>query len=230
MRFLVISGFRKKVRLLAWSFLLWFSLFLAGSWLIDNSLVYSMEIGSLISFSYPEEIVIEKLISKKSCNARYVFSCSAAAVPRAENYLDYDSLEGKFSIKYPSAFQVQNVSFLGGDILYHVDFRDRGSSAHGFLQIWNLPGSLEEFLSNAKKASQQTFQSFQSSEIEVNGTRGYLWDYTVLTDAGYYKGMEAFLKKDGRMYRFSYFLPADKWDEKQSEIFRNMLYSLKIKD
>lgn len=230
MRFIIVSQVRRKLAIIASSALLWLIMFILGSYLIENRLHITVSIGSFMEFSCPYGISVDKIISKSSVEEQLVVTSFFPSSPRAEQFIDYDSLEGKFSFKYPSAFILKKAAFTGGDILYHIDFHDKDDSSHGFVQVWNLPGDLGSFLDKSKETSQQTYKYFSQSSVLINGIKSYLWDYDVLTGGGYYKGMEVFLKKDGRMYRLSYFVPEEKWDDRQSQIFRDMVKSLKIKD
>lgn len=209
---------------------IWLSLFMLGSFLIENKLQFNISVDSIVSFSYPYGIVVDQIMSNNSYSDRNVIASFLPTGPRIGKFINYESLEGKFSFNYPSAFILQKAAFTGGDILYHIDFHDRDGFSHGFVQVWNLPGELKEFLDKSKETSSQNFKHFKTGDIMINGVKSILWDYVVLTENGYFKGMEVFLKQDGKMYRISYFLPEDKWDEKQSEIFWNMAKSLKIQN
>ena len=60
---------------------------------------------------------------------------------------------------------------------------------------------------------------------------GFIWDYVIFGgDGKYYKGNEVFFKKDNMMYRISYFVPENKWDKKNKEVFNKMVTSFKILD
>ena len=227
---LIVTDVKRKLIGFVAMAAIWFSLFMLGSSLIENKLQYSISVDSVISFSYPHRIVVDQIMSNNSYSDRNVIASFLSNGPRVEKFINYESLEGKFSFDYPSAFIIRKAAFTGGDILYHIDFHDRDGSSHGFVQVWNFPGGLKEFLDKSKETSSQNFNYFKTGDIEINGIKGILWDYAVLTQNGYFKGMEVFFKQGGRMYRLSYFLPEDKWDEKQSEIFWNMAESLKIQE
>ena len=229
MQIIIVTHYRRKLLILASIMIGWFLLFMFGSFLIDRTLLFNINIDSCIEFSYPYSIVVDNILVKNSYADRNILSSFSPFRPQTGQFINYESLEGKFNFDYPSAFVLQAGEFTGGDILYHIDFHDRQDAAHGFVQVWSLPGELGEFLEKSKEASQQTYKYFKSNSIEVNGVKGFLWDYDVLTQNGYYKGSEIFLKKDGRMYRLSYFLPENQWDSKQSELFWNMVKSFKIK-
>ena len=227
---IIITNFKRKITILAFITAAWLLLFMLGSFLIDHTLLFNITVDSCVEFSYPYNIVVDNILisnsSSVSKNAVYTFSTSR---PHARQFTNYESLEGKFSFDYPSAFVINEATFTGGDILYHIDFHDRQDTAHGFVQVWNLPGDLGEFLKMSKETSLKTFKYFKSSPIELNGVKGFLWDYSVLTQNGYYKGVEIFLKQNERMYRLSYFLPEDQWNDIQSELFWNMAKSFKVK-
>lgn len=229
MHIIIITNYKRKLKIFAYIAAVWILLFMLGSFLIDNTLLFNITIDSSVEFSYPYSIIIDNILVSSSCDDRNALYSFAPSRPQAEQFINYESLEGKFSFDYPSAFVLKAGTFTGGDILYHIDFHDRSDSAHGFVQVWNLTGELGEFLEKSKAASNKTYSYFKSNAIKINGVKGFLWDYSVLTQDGFYKGIEIFLNQNGRMYRLSYFLPEGQWDEKQSELFWNMAKSFKIK-
>lgn len=172
-----------------------------------------------------------------SCIAFFGLSCfrdkngcfSNTGVNGCVSYVSYKSADGKFSFMYPSSFLIERKNFLGDEILYHIDFHDKYRVLIGFMQVWNLKDSLEEFLENSKAASRLDYTYFVSKPIIIDKTFGYFWDYVVInSERKYIKGSEVFLEKHNKMYRISYFVPENLWDKRQSEIFNNIIYSLKI--
>jgi hypothetical protein len=120
--------------------------------------------------------------------------------------------------------------FPNSDILFHIDFNDNQGIIHGFVQVWHLPYSLKQFLDDSKANSTLQFKDFISKELDIDEKKGYLWDYTVLSDNDkkYYKGMEFFFKKKDNMYRISYFVPVKQWNKTNKSIFWNMVKSFKV--
>lgn len=181
-----------------------------------------------MEFSYPLNIVVDDILVNEQADDGSVQSSFPFSRPVTRQFSNFKSLQGKFSFDYPSAFALVPQEFSGADILYHIAFHSKTDMDHGFVQVWNLPGSLDEFLKNARKTSQQTYGYFKSGSLKVNSVPGYYWDYTVLVDGNYYKGNEVFLKKGDRMYRISYFVPSTDWNEQRSEQFWNIVKSFKI--
>jgi len=151
-----------------------------------------------------------------------------SSLPVARGFTNYKSLEGKFSFDYPSAFLLSPQAILGSDILYHIDFRSSSYTTHGFVQVWNMSGSLSDFLKNSKELSTQSYKYFKTGSIKLNGLSGYCWDYMVLSGGKYIKAMEVFLKQDDLMYRISYFVPENEWNQSQLDLFRIMARSFKL--
>lgn len=229
MHIIIVTNYRRKLKIIAFITAVWILLFMLGSFLIDNTLLFNITVDSSVEFSYPYSIVVDNILVSNSYVGRNALSSFSPSRPQAEQFYNYESLEGKFSFDYPSAFVIKAGAFSGGDILYHIDFHDRQDTVHGFVQVWNLTSELGEFLKKSKEASQKTYKYFKSNNININGVKGFLWDYSVLTPDGYYKGSEIFLSQNGQMYRLSYFLREEQWDENQSELFWNMAKSFKIK-
>ncbi|NJD04739.1 MAG: hypothetical protein FIA99_19550 [Ruminiclostridium sp.] len=151
-----------------------------------------------------------------------------ASAKRLVEYSSYESPEGGFTFNYPSTFILTPRSFYGSDIPYHVDFKDTAGFGYGFVQIWNMSIPLGEFLEKSKEASQLHYKYFSGRKIRVNGFTGYYWDYSVLgSNNTYYKGNEVFLEGKNKMYRISYFIPENQWNETQKKIFTNMVKSFR---
>ncbi len=150
------------------------------------------------------------------------------ATSRTEQFIKYKSVDGKFSFDYPSAFVLEVLDFQGGEILNHIAFSDRENNVHGFVQVWYLQEDLKSFLDKSITASHNTYKYFDVINVQSDGMKGYLWDYSVATENGYIKGSEFFAKCGSNMYRLSYFVPEEKWDQKQMVIFEKMLKSFKI--
>lgn len=229
MHIIIVTNYRRKAFLLAAIIFFQVLMFVTGDYLLKNSLLLNVTIDNCMEFSYPMSIVIDNIFVSSIAGDGSIQSSVPFSRPVSrQQFTNYKSLQGRFSFDYPSAFTIAAQEFGGTDILYHIDFRSKTDTDHGFVQVWNMPGSLDEFLKSARNSSQQTFGYFKTGDIKVNGIPGYFWDYSVLAGDNYYKGIEVFLKKDGRMYRISYFVPEPEWSEQRSELFRNMVKSFKI--
>lgn len=229
MHIFIVGNFLKKLKSLALFAAIWALFFGLGSYIIDNMLFFSITVDSSAEFSYPYAIEVDDIWINDSCADKSSLTVFCPFKPETREFSDYESLEGSFSFKYPSAFVIKPQNYTGGDILYHIDFHDREGKAHGFVQVWNMPGDLGVFLKNSLEASHKTYKFFDAKRIKINGVTGYQWDYSVLTGSGYYRGAEAFLQSGDRMYRLSYFVPEEDWNAKQSELFEKMVHSFKIR-
>lgn len=226
MRIIYVSNYSRKIFLILAILLIWLSMFFTADQLIKNNLLYSITIENCMEFSYPYGIVVDNVLindkaDEKVIQANHTFSA------QAREFSNYKSLEGNFSFDYPTAFVLKPQQFSGSDILYHIDFRNKADTVHGFVQVWKMPGNLEDFLKNAKAASQQKYKYFRSSSIKVNGLPGFYWDYIVIADDRNIKASEVFLQEGDLMYRISYFVPENEWNESQSNLFWNMVKSFK---
>jgi hypothetical protein len=226
---LIISNYKKKLRTAALYVLLWAAFFVLGCYMLDNIMLFSISIDSNAVFYYPYEIVAENVMITSKAENEYTVTSFAPQKPSASKFSSYKSLEENFSFNYPSAFIIDNGYKLGGEILYHVNFRDRDSTAFGFAQVWKMDQELEDFLKNSKETSNIIYKYFKSKKVNINGVDGIVWDYSIQKADSYQKGCELFLKKDDRMYRLSYFVPENKWNKKQAKLFKNMAKSFKIK-
>lgn len=229
MRILIITNYKRKLRTAALYMVLWALLFALGCFLLDNIMLFSISIDSHAVFYYPYEIEAESIMITSEAENDYTITSFSPEKPSASKFTSYKSLEENFSFDYPSAFIVDNAYKLGEEILYHVNFRDRSSTAYGFVQVWKMDEELEAFLKNSKETSNTIFKYFKSKKVNINGVDGILWDYSMQKSDSYYKGSELFLTKDGHMYRLSYFVPESKWNRKHAKLFKRMVKSFKIK-
>jgi hypothetical protein len=229
LQIIIVSNYKRKAFLFISVIALWYLLFSLTNLILNHKLVYHLTIDNYLSFSYPlkyeiDDIYVNKLVRENSIETNYSFRKAII-----QNYMEFQSKAGNFSFSYPASFSLSKKDFSGSDILYHIDFHNNINNSHGFVQVWNLPYSLEDFLAKSKAASFQNFISFNTKPVKINKLSGYLWDYTIRADDGkLYKGMEVFLKKDNRMYRISYFTLNSLWDKEQSDIFWSIVNSLKI--
>lgn len=229
MQVIVLTNYRKKLKYVTFITLFWILLFNLGGYIIENEMLLSMTVGSSFEFSYPHSITVKNVFAQNAASDESVVYSFFPSYTRTGQFLKYKSLDGNFSFDYPSAFIISEKTFAGSEILYHIDFHDDQNIVHGFVQVWALSEDLGTFLKKSIDSSQKEYKYFVIELIEINNLKGYSWDYSVVVDSSNYKGMEIFLAKDGRMYRMGYFLPEDKWDDKQSRQFWKMAKSMKAR-
>ncbi|NSW90977.1 MAG: hypothetical protein HPY74_09980 [Firmicutes bacterium] len=226
---LIVKNLKKKSIILALFFALWLGMFLLSNLIVNNMSISRITIDDVFSFSYPPILIIGKIYINEQSTGIISVS-SNIAKPDSQKFSTYISLKGKFAFDYPSIFTLIEKEFPDSDILYHIDFKDTQGIIHGFVQVWNLPYSLKEFLDNSKANSTLSYKNFKSQELDIDEKKGYLWDYTVFSDNEkiYYKGMEFFFKKKDSMYRISYFVPEKEWDKTKENIFWSIVKSFKV--
>ncbi len=228
MYIIYVKNYKKRLCLFLLVLALWIVLFFLSGFILENSLLFNVTINDCLEFSYPVAFDVNNIYVNDKLPLDTVQTSSSFKKALRENFSSYKNLNGRFSFSYPSAFVLNQENFSGGEILYHIDFHDKTAIHRGFVQVWDLPYPLEEFLENSKSASLQTFKYFSSKKITVNGLEGYFWDYSSSGGNGkYYKSSEVFLKKGQRMYRISYFVPEDLWNDEQEKIFWHMVSSFK---
>lgn len=224
-----MSNFRRKAFTFIVVLVFWAILFNIINVILKDKLVYHMTINNYLSFSYPLGYEIDDIYVNKLVRENFIETNSSLKTAIIQNYSHFQSETGNFGFSYPTSFILSQKDFSGSDILYHIDFHSESGNSHGFVQVWNLPYSLKDFLIKSKAASLQNFINFSTKPITINKLPGYVWDYTLRTgDGKLYKSMEVFLKKDNRMYRVSYFTPASLWNKEQSDIFWSIVNSLRF--
>ena len=228
MHVVYIRNYKRKALLFSVILASWALLLLLSNTLLNKSLIFNITINNFITFSYPFSMEVDNIYVNEQVSSGTIQTDSGSRKPITEKFTSYNSLKGKFSFSYPSMFLLNQEDFAGSDILYHIDFHDRTKTNRGFVQVWNLPYPLKDFLAKSKSTSHQNYKYFNASEITVNSLPGFYWDYVVAgNDGASYKGSEAFFQKADRMYRLSYFVPENLWNKDQAEIFRHMVNSFK---
>jgi hypothetical protein len=225
----IIRNLKKRIVVLAVLVFLWISVFFLSHIIISNMPISKITIDDIFTFSFPLLITAERIYINQQYEETITVS-SNIAKPEHQKFSTYISLKGKFTFEYPSIFALSEKDFPNSDILFHIDFNDNQGIIHGFVQVWHLPYSLKQFLDDSKANSTLQFKDFISKELDIDEKKGYLWDYTVLSDNDkkYYKGMEFFFKKKDNMYRISYFVPVKQWNKTNKSIFWNMVKSFKV--
>lgn len=226
-----LNNITRKVSLLFAVVAFWGAMTYISTLFLKNQPLYFFTVKDVFSFAYWENFEVADIYANRAFvgdDAIPVFS-NGTNIPAVEKFSNLESSRENFSIKYPSSFVFEPKGFQGSDIIYHADFRDKSGPAYGFVQVWNLPGSLENFLNTSKASSMLNFKHFKQQAHKFAGNAGYLWDYSFVSGDGRdIKGMEVFFKKGERMYRISYFLPENMWNSTQQNIFWNMVNSFKV--
>lgn len=228
MYIIYINNYKRKLIYLSVIVCLWIGMFLTAKIFIDHTFAYNLTINNQLSFSYPMKYTLEDILVNESIQSSTIEANYNLIQNITQKFSTYKSMEGKFSFDYPSAFELKEQDFNSAEILYHIGFRDKNRPIHGFVQVWNMPYSLEEFLEKSKSTSTQSFTNFTSQSVTVDNNPGIVWNYSILTNENTsYTGLEAFWKKDGKMYRISYFAPRNLWDNKEYDTFWNIVKSFK---
>lgn len=226
MNVIIISNYKRKLLILIAIFLLWIIFFIGAKLLYDNTIQYTINVNSNLSLSYPSKLSIKNIYSKYSDSSPYI----QASNNNYKNFVEFKSVEEGFVFSYPSLFKLDQQSFPGSEILYHIDFQNTDDKQfYGFVQVWNMPQSLESFLESSKEAAMNEFIDFVSKKIIVNGLNGYFWEYTTEGANEKYKNLEVFLTKGSKFYRISFYIPEENYDKNDYNMFWKMVNSFKVK-
>jgi len=228
MYFLVFSKVRSKTALFAVFISFGILIYIAAGSIIKNNLCCSITIEDSFSFSYPHAFHIDSMYSNNK-NIDRIKANSTAVIPVMNNMSDFKESSLSIKFKYPPTFILDEHDISGSEILYHIDFRDSQGDARGFVQVWQLSVSLQEFLEQSKQTSQVNYIEFDEKTYNDGKRTWILWDYSIVGGNGIeYRGMEGFLDENKKMFRISYFVPEKDWGTDHLEIFQNMLKSFKI--
>lgn len=223
-----VKNYKKKLLYLFIIILLWIAMFVTASIYIGQTFVYNLTINDHLTFSYPLKYTIEDIFINENIKGNTIEANYNISQHIAQKFSTYTSMEGQFSFDYPTAFELKEQIFNSVEILYHIGFKDKNRPIHGFVQVWNMPYSLEEFLEKSKETSTQNYINFTSQPMTIDNSPAIFWNYSILTQAGMnYKGLEVFWKKDNKMYRISYFVPGNLWSDKEYDTFLNIVNSFK---
>ena len=226
MYLLLVKNYKKNIILISSAFLLLIFFIVGIKIWIDKQAKYNVILDENLSISLPFTFIISDIYSNNSETAPYIQTSTSSN----KNFIDFKCPEEGFEFSYPSIFEISPLNIPGSEILYHIDFKNKNDiSKHGFVQVWKLPYSIEEFLKNSKQNAMVDFIDFNSKKIRINGLDGYLWDYSFNSTSGKYKALEAFLFKNSKLYRVSYFLPLSQYNPNEFDIFWNIVKSIKIK-
>ncbi len=225
MYLILVKNYRKNIILISSAFLLLIFFIVGLKIWLDKPAKYNVILDENLSVSFPFTFSISDIYSTNFETAPYIQTITSSH----KNFIDFKCPEEGFQFSYPSIFEISPSSFPGSEILYHIDFKNRtDTSKYGFVQVWKLPHSIEQFLENSKQNAMVDFIDFNSKKISLNGLDGYLWDYSFNSTSGKYKALEAFLCKNSKLYRISYFLPLSQYNPNEFDIFWNIVKSIKI--
>jgi hypothetical protein len=225
MYFLYVANCRKKLLLIIGIILFWAVLIMGVGILFDDTIKYTVTVNSQISFTCPSDFAITDIYASDINSAPYI----QASNSKYKSFVDFYSSEQDFHFTYPSNFKLDQKTFPGSEILYHVDFQNKSDKKFiGFVQVWNLPYPLEKFLESSKENSLSEFINFSSKKITVNDLDGFFWEYTVKSAKENFKCLEVFLSKGTKMYRLSFYIPEKKYSKEDYDMFWKMVNSFKI--
>lgn len=143
--------------------------------------------------------------------------------------MTYTDEKNSVSFQYPSCFTMNEKSFEGGEIIKHLDFQCKSEGTFGLFQIWRYKNGLLSFLTSAKSVASASISDFSESPVKNHTLHGYLWEYTITNDQmKKFRVNEAFFENNGKIYRMSYFVPLNKWNSEQEQLFNDLIMSLKI--
>ncbi|HZK27750.1 MAG TPA: hypothetical protein VFD00_09485 [Thermoclostridium sp.] len=134
------------------------------------------------------------------------------------------------SFSYPETLRLDDIQNLGQEITVHINFMHEDSKMAGFFQVWELNQSVEELLNSSKKLSSMTFMDFNEFEMDVNGMKGFVWEYIFVSTHADTKGLEVFIENGNEMYRFSMFVPNDDYKSAYKRILMQMVKSIRLKN
>ncbi|MDF2987778.1 MAG: hypothetical protein K0R50_3288 [Eubacterium sp.] len=225
MNLIIITNYKRKLLILLAVVILWGLLIYGAGLIYDGTVEYTISVNSDISVSYPSILNVKNIYSKFNDAAPYI----QASNTNYKNFVEFHSQEEGFKFSYPSIFKLDQQIFPGSEILYHIDFQNKEDKKfYGFVQVWNMPYSLEKFLELSKEAAMNEFENFSSKKIKVNGLDGYFWEYTTKSANENYKNLEVFLTKGSKFYRISFYIPEKDYGKNDNDMFWRMVNSFNI--
>jgi hypothetical protein len=144
----------------------------------------------------------------------------------------YEGLDHTFSYKLPGEWRTSIKNLGSSEVIYHNDFNSKDDVVHGFVEVWNLREDLKSFLQRSMTSAYKPpkYKEYDMSPITIGNHEGYLISYNQDVGRGnYYKGHEYFFSKDGKMYRFSFFVREANYKESMSTVFQTIVKTLIVK-
>lgn len=145
----------------------------------------------------------------------------------------YNVMDDSFHFELPDTWYTHEVSFLGGEVLYHMNFISQDKRIHGFVQVWKLAKPLKQFIAESEKSVTgiADFKYFDIKEIMADNRKGYLMEYSRANQEGEYnKAYEVFIEgPSNKMYRLSFFVPEKEWRNYYKILFDRIIRSVNIK-
>lgn len=192
-------------------------------------------INDNFEFSCPYSFSIYNVYSKYSLKKNLIDVVQTGLFGRAGSKFrcknTFQSGDDKLMFEYPCDFKALEKSFDGSEIIYHVDLIDKDNNCWGFVQVWNISESLENFLDVSKKMSQIEFVDFKEDKIMVNELEGYEWKYNFINNQNIkINAVEVFIQTNDDIYRVSLFSKNNECINKIEKIALDIIKSLKIKN
>lgn len=145
----------------------------------------------------------------------------------------YNVMDNTFHFELPDSWSTQEISFAGGEILYHLNFISQDKRLHGFVQVWKLSKPLKQFIEESKESAVGVvdFKYFDIKEIMADNKKGYLIDYSRANSQGdYNRAYEAFIEGYAdKVYRISFFAPEKEWRNYYKVLFDRIIRTVNIK-
>lgn len=223
--YLLLVKYKKRAILISTIFILFLLVVVGFKILIDKTYKYTI-ISDSISVSFPNNFNISDIYLKNNDTAPYIQTSNSSY----KNFINFKSPKEGFEFSYPSIFEITQLNFPGSEIVSHIDFKNKDDKRkRGFIQVWNIPYSLEEFLENSKKNAMVDFTDFSSKTLKIDNLSGYLWEYSFNSPSGKFKALEVFLSKNSKLYRISYFMPLNEYNTDEYNMFWEIIKSFKVK-
>jgi len=147
------------------------------------------------------------------------------------NLLDnYSGLNGKITYRLPEGWTSKEKKFLGGEVIYHNEFRSSDAVIHGFVEVWSTNRDLKTFLDSSKKISeeQNVIRNYKIDSANINGRKTYIVQYLMnVTDNNWYKVYEYFIDNGNEFYRFSFFTRNVNFKEAYGAIYESIVETFK---
>ena len=140
--------------------------------------------------------------------------------------------------KFRQTFDMQEKLFAGNEIIYHLELSEKGAhEIHGFIQIWQIQGTVSGFLKRARASMSASVYGFSEQEIKVGNCAGYRWDYRIKGEDRDTYAKQAFLgmpsnsgeSQHGQMYVLSLYAPAEIAQNRFEAIFTEILDTFIVK-
>lgn len=143
----------------------------------------------------------------------------------------FQALDGSVTYYLPSKWIAEEKNFGSKEIIYHNNFKTENSEINGFVQVWRLGSTIEEFLESSKEISekQNDIKDYSLIPTRIKGKEAYILSYKIkVVNNIYYRAYEYYIDDDENTIRFAFYTKEDDLTGDYIELLNNIVNKIEI--